>query len=101
MSSFKVEYILIAALIIFAAVFVYQTMINDSEFEGADGAASDFIYEINPDYTPIAEPLWEPPGTETESLLFAIQGVIGAFIIGLFFGHYRAVNKFKKQNSKV
>jgi len=101
MSSFKVEYLLIAAVIIFAAVFVYQTMIHDSEFEGADTAAQDLIYEINPDYEPIFEPLWEPPGGETESLLFALQAAIGALIIGFFFGYYYAVNKFKKQNQKA
>lgn len=101
MLSFKIEYILIAALIIFAAIFVYQTMMNDSEFEGADVAAEEFIYELNPDYVPIAKPLWEPPGGETESLLFCLQGAIGAFIIGVFFGYYYAVNKFKRQPSKT
>lgn len=95
--KFKVEYLLIIALVIFAAVFVYATLISDSEFGGADGAAEDLIYELNPDYEPIAEPLWEPPGGETESLLFCLQGAIGALIIGLFFGYYYAMSKCKKQ----
>jgi len=101
MSSLKVEYLLIAAIVIFAAVFIYQSSVHDSDFEGADAAAQDFIYEINPNYEPIFEPLWEPPGGETESLLFALQAAIGAFIIGVFFGYYHAMNKCKKRNFEV
>ncbi|MDY0266899.1 MAG: energy-coupling factor ABC transporter substrate-binding protein [Methanimicrococcus sp.] len=98
--SIKVEYILIAVLLIFGAVFVYQTMTIDSEFGGADGEAEDLIGEIDPDYEPWFEPFWEPPGGETESLLFCLQGAIGALIIGLFFGYYYGLNKCKKENSK-
>lgn len=99
--NFKVEYLLIIALVIFAGVFVYITTQTDSEFGGADGAAEDLIYELNPDYEPIAEPLWEPPGGETESLLFCLQGAIGALIIGLFFGYYYAMKKCKKQTGNA
>ena len=99
--SLKVEYILIAALLIFGAVFVYQTTISDSEFGGADGAVADYISELNPNSEPWFEPFWEPPGGETESLLFCLQGAIGALIIGWFFGYYHALNKFKKDSKKV
>ena len=92
---------MIAALIIFAGVFLYQTTVHDSEFSGADGMAEDLIYEIDPDYEPIFEPLWEPPGGETEALLFCLQGAIGALIIGLFFGYYYGMNKCKKQHAKA
>ncbi|WNY28353.1 Cobalt transport protein CbiN [Methanimicrococcus stummii] len=95
--KFKVEYLLVIALVLFAIFFVYVTTISDSEFGGADGEAEDLIYELNPDYEPIAEPLWEPPGGETESLLFCLQGAIGALIIGLFFGYYYAMKKCKKE----
>lgn len=62
--------------------------IRDSEFGGADGEAEDIIAgEINPDYEPWAESLIEPPGGETESLLFCIQAAFGAGIIGLAFGY--------------
>jgi len=99
--SIKVEYILIAVLLIFGAVFVFQTTISDSEFGGADGEADDLISEINPDYEPWWSPIWEPPGGETESLLFCLQGAIGALIIGWFFGYYHAANKLKKESKKV
>lgn len=101
MSSIKVEYIFIAAVLIFGAFFIYQTLVSDSEFGGTDGAAEELISELNPDFEPTFKPFWEPPGGETESLLFCLQGVIGALIIGWFFGYYHALNKMKKQKTKT
>ncbi|WNY24759.1 energy-coupling factor ABC transporter substrate-binding protein [Methanolapillus millepedarum] len=96
--KFKVEYLLVLIILILAVFFLYQTLNSDSEFSGADGDAEDLIYELHPDYEPIAQPLWEPPGGETESLLFCLQGAIGALIIGWFFGYYYAMSKVKKNN---
>ncbi|MCX7861348.1 MAG: energy-coupling factor ABC transporter substrate-binding protein, partial [Chloroflexus sp.] len=60
--------------------------IENSEFPGADMLAEKAIQEIAPDAEPWFRPLWEPPGSETESLLFALQAAIGAGFIGYFFG---------------
>jgi cobalt/nickel transport protein len=60
-----------------------------SEFGGADGEAEPLIAEMAPDYEPWFSPIWEPPGGETESLLFVLQATIGAIIIGYFFGYQR------------
>jgi cobalt/nickel transport protein len=60
--------------------------VRDTEFGGADGAAEEAITEIAPEYQPWFRPLWEPPGGETESLLFALQAALGAGVIGYFFG---------------
>ncbi len=57
-----------------------------SEFGGADGAAEEAITEIQPDAQPWFTPIWEPPGGETESLLFALQAALGAGLIGFYFG---------------
>jgi cobalt/nickel transport protein len=57
-----------------------------SEFGGADGMAEETIAEISPDIEPWFAPLWEPPGGETESLLFGLQAALGAGVIGYFFG---------------
>ena len=99
--SIKVEYILIAVLLIFGGIFVAQSILFDHEFSGADGQAEDLIMEIDPDYEPIFDPIWEPPSGEIESLLFCLQGAIGALIIGWFFGYYYALNKVKKGTAKV
>lgn len=65
-------------------------------FAGADGLAEDEIKAINPDYKPIAEPLWEPPSGEIESLLFALQAALGAGFIAYFFGLKRGERKANK-----
>lgn len=61
-------------------------LIRDTEFGGADAAAEAAIVEIAPDYEPWFAPLFEPPGSETESLLFALQAGLGLGVIGYFFG---------------
>lgn len=60
-----------------------------SEFSGADGQAETAIIEINQNYQPWFSNIWEPPGGETESLLFALQAAIGAGFIGYFIGFTR------------
>lgn len=64
--------------------------IHDSEFGGADGQAEEAITEINPDYEPWAESILEPPGGETESLLFALQAAIGSGIVCFVLGRVTA-----------
>lgn len=82
---------LIAIVILLAVVPLF--LHRDSEFGGADGAAEEAITEIAPDYQPWFSPLWEPPGGETESLLFALQAALGAGFIGYFFGLKRGQRK--------
>jgi cobalt/nickel transport protein len=53
------------------------------------------IAEINPDMQPWFEPIWSPPGGETESLLFSLQAALGAGIIGYFFGLKRGEQRAK------
>lgn len=72
--------------------------IKDSEFSGADGEAEAVIAEISPGYTVWFESLLEPPGGETESLLFCLQAALGAGVIGLGFGYLIARSKYKKES---
>lgn len=78
------------ALLLLAAVaalaIIPLLLVRDSEFGGADGQAEAAIGEVAPDYVPWFTPLVEPPGGETESLLFALQAALGAGLIGYFFG---------------
>lgn len=66
---------------------------SGSEFEGADDQAGDIISDIDPYYEPWAEPLWEPPSGEVESLLFSLQVAIGAGAIGYILGSFREKSK--------
>lgn len=72
-------------------------LVKDSEFGGADGVAQDAIQQIQPDYKPWFEPIIEPPGTETASLLFAVQAAVGAGAIGYVIGLYRGRNSSERK----
>lgn len=79
--------IVILSLVVCALIAVIPLLVIDSEFGGADGAAGDVVAEILnvEEYEPWAEPIMEPPGGETESLLFCLQAALGAgvFAYGL------------------
>lgn len=91
MKTSKINLILL--LLVVVIVLIPLVFMKDSEFEGADGQAEDIIAEINPDYQPWVEPLWEPPSGEIESLLFSLQVAIGAGAIGYIFGMFRERRK--------
>lgn len=72
-------------------------IIKDSEFGGADGVAEEAIKEVSPSYEPWFSPVIEPPGGETEGLLFAVQAALGAGFIGYAVGVYKGrLEKSKK-----
>ena len=81
--------ILLAIVIMIVPLFIQK----DAEFEGADDQAEDVIGEIDPDYEPWFDALWEPPSGEIESLLFSVQVAIGAGLIGYIFGSMKEKKK--------
>lgn len=83
--SKKTTYLILLAICVVIAVFPLA-IYKDSEFGGADGEAEGIITEIAPDYEPWAEPIMEPPGGETESLLFCLQAALGAGLFGYLLG---------------
>ena len=86
----RLEIIVVVLILIFTGLFLYVSSNTDAEFGGADGEAEGVIAELTGGtYEPIADPLWEPPSGEIESLLFGLQIALGALIIGYFFGYYR------------
>lgn len=94
----KLEFIVLAIILIFAAQFIYISSTTNAEYGGADDKPASVIEEITGGtYKPIAEPIWEPPSTEIESLLFALQAAIGAGIIGYVLGYYRAKKKYENE----
>lgn len=87
--------ILLLALCVVITIIPLIT-IKNSEFGGADGAAEELIGEIAPDYEPWVENLLEPPGGETESLLFCLQAAIGSGVLCFGFGYLVARKKYQK-----
>lgn len=76
-------------LLILTVILIITPLILNStaEYGGADGEAESLISEINPNYKPWFNSLYEPPSGEIESLLFSTQAAIGAVIIGYFLGY--------------
>jgi cobalt/nickel transport protein len=63
---------------------------GQGSFAGSDGQAAKLIAESHADYTPWRGPLWKPPSSEIESLLFGLQAALGAGLLGYCLGFYRA-----------
>ncbi|MBO3443054.1 energy-coupling factor ABC transporter substrate-binding protein [Clostridium sp. CCUG 7971] len=78
-------------LLLLAVVLIITPLILNSgaEYGGADGEAEDLIGQINPEYEPWFNSLYEPPSGEIESLLFSTQAALGAGVIGYYLGSRR------------
>jgi cobalt/nickel transport protein len=66
-----------------------------AKFGGSDDQASAMIANIQPGYHRWAEPLWTPPSSEIESLIFALQAALGAGLLGYYFGRKRGLSEAK------
>jgi len=85
-------------LILICAIFLLSTLplfIIESDFSGADSIALEAIKETNPEYKPWFNSFWEPPGGETESLLFALQAAFGAGFLGYYIGYKKGQKKVR------
>lgn len=80
----KKNLFLLLIVIIIAVIPLYVT--KNAEFSGADSQAESIINELNPNYKPWSSPIFEPPSSEIESLLFALQASIGSGILAYFIG---------------
>jgi len=87
-NNFLLKNLLLLAMVVALAVIPLMTL-QGAEFGGADGEAEGVINDIAPGYTPWFESIWEPPSGEIESLLFVLQGALGAGFIGYCLGYFR------------
>ncbi len=92
--KYGLEIVVAVVIIAFATIFLIQNAAiaaelgeDEESWGGADGIVADIIEEQG--YEPWVDPFWEPPSGEIESLLFALQAAIGAFVIGYVFGLWR------------
>ncbi|GAB4436444.1 MAG: energy-coupling factor ABC transporter substrate-binding protein [Anaerolineae bacterium] len=88
---------LLGILLIISLMAIPLLLLPGSQFTGSDTLGANTIAQIAPDYNfEWATNWWSPPGTETESALFALQAAAGGILIGYFFGYLRG----KKAGSK-
>lgn len=90
---------LILILLVIGLTIVPLFIAQGAEFGGADGQAESAITEIQPDYTPWFQPIFEPPSGEIESLIFALQAAIGAGVLAYFFGYKHGLKKAESSKS--
>ena len=94
--------IIAGILVIVLLMAIPLLLFPDSEFGGSDGAGSETVARIAPTYdTEWVTNLWAPPGSETESMLFALQAALGGILIGYFFGYMRGGGKGARGESTV
>lgn len=93
----KKNFILIILVVVLAAFPLI--FVADGEFGGSDDQAEQLVTDIDSNYKPWFESLWEPPSGEVESLLFSLQAAIGAGIVCGYIGYLMGKNKGKKENS--
>jgi len=80
-------------ILVLLITFVPLYIARDGAFEGADGQAEEAITEIAEDYEPWFSPIFEPASGEIESLLFVLQGALGAGILGYGLGYMKGKTK--------
>jgi cobalt/nickel transport protein len=101
--KYTLEIIFAVVVVVFAAVFLIQNAHiqatlkpGEESWQGSDDQGSDMI--LSTGYHPWISPLWTPPSSEVESLLFSIQSGLGALVIGYFFGYYRGKRECLKSS---
>lgn len=87
------------AVLLLGALPLWVIEPGEAAFQGSDQQAQAEISRLAPDYQPWAKPLFTPPGSEIESLLFALQAALGAGLLGYWLGRATARAEFRKAAS--
>jgi cobalt/nickel transport protein len=91
---------LILLAMVVALVILPFFINHGGEFGGSDGEAESQIQVVAPHYKPWFQPLYEPASGEIESLLFTLQGSLGAavifYILGYMKGRQRLMTGFDR-----
>ena len=85
--KWSINLILLAIAVVIAVLPL--VWIKDTEFGGTDDKAGEMVREINEDHEPWVTSPWSPPGSETESLLFALQAALGSGVLFYCLGYLR------------
>ncbi len=97
----RTNLILLVVVLILAAQPLLLPIPNSLEepFPGADDRGTGMIMASHPDYQPWFKPVWEPPSSEIANLFFALQGALGAGLLGYYLGLRRGQSQRRQQDS--
>ncbi len=87
-----------AAVVVVIVSLMVGSRREGAEFAGADGQAMATVTALHPDYQPWFNPLWKPPSSEVESLLFALQAALGSGLLGYYLGLRRGQSRQRQQD---
>lgn len=73
-------------------------IVKQGKFGGADDRGKAAITEIQPNYKPWFESVFQPASPEISSLLFATQAALGAGVVGYAIGRYQGRTEAKAKN---
>jgi cobalt/nickel transport protein len=95
--KFRLEILVIIAVLAFCAIFLYMSSFVDGvEYKGSDIRGSEQIAVLTnkaeEDYHPLIGQ-WAPPSGEIESALFALQAAVGGLVVGWVFGYWKGQKK--------
>ncbi len=88
-------------LLVLAVVALAVTpliFLRSAKFSGSDDQAQKAISQVKPGYQPWFQPLFVPPSSEIQSLLFASQAALGAGVIGYAIGLYKGRSQQQRDN---
>lgn len=93
----KQNWMLVIGVVVLAVI---PLVFVRGEYGGSDDQAKKAIAEIQPDYKPWFNHLFEPASAEIASLLFATQAALGAGAIGYAIGLYKGRSQSQKSDDK-
>jgi cobalt/nickel transport protein len=95
--KYTLEVLCVLAIFGFCAAFFYTSIVSPSAgFTGSDNAGSSLIAELSGKPLATFQPLipqWEPPSSEIEACLFALQAAVGGILVGGIFGYWIGQNR--------
>lgn len=94
---YSLETLTVVAIVGFCIVFLYtSSTMSGAVFAGSDTVGSQLTLKLSgtPEkhFTPLI-PQWEPPSSEIEASLFALQAAVGGILVGGVFGYWIGLKK--------
>lgn len=96
--NWTLELITVGAVLAFVIIFLAVSAGGTHEFSGSDDVGSQKVAELTGHPADSFKPLipqYEPPGSEIEATLFALQAAFGGLVLGLIFGYWLGQKKQK------